>query len=361
MAETSNSTAPAVCFVVPSGVRSGEARQAYLHLSMVRHAGGRLVVAGDPESWFARQCRASEVPVIPIGAGLGGQRALQHQLKTHPVDVVHGFGFAGSQAAVKLGRSHDSASVVSLYDCDDLKPARKATHVLVADSACLAAAESVGVGSDRVTLHGFAVPDHSRLGAHTRETARTALRLEPDHVAVFVPGPLCADMGQDLLLSALDAGTDARLRVVLTGSRDTEYAREMHLRAAQMTTTVGGVVGQLADPSLLLGFDLCAAPVRAGHASHHVLASLNAGLPVLTHPVGAMADLIEDGESGMFALRETAAGWQRVLERALADPGELARMGECARLGFRSRCGMRASARRYLAILESLVVEPDTA
>ncbi|MEM6986247.1 MAG: glycosyltransferase [Pseudomonadota bacterium] len=355
MIDTTETTVPSVFFLVPSGAGSGEERQAFLHLSMARHAGSVVRAATDAETWLARQCRSAGVDLVPLSNGFGGDRALQHAIKTSSVDVLHGFGAAGASLAVKLARSADRVSIVSLFSPDNAKAAKKADHVLASDSGCARELERLGVDSDQLVVHGFAAPDQRRLGSHTRASARTALRLSDEQIAVYVPGPLRPDLGQDVLIAALEALGDERIRVFMTGARDTEFAREIHLQAAQLTATAGGMLGQIADPSLLQGFDLCAAPIRAPHACHHVLAAINAGLPLLTNPIGAMNDLVEDGESGMFALRDNTAGWVRILERALADTDDFERMGINAIAQFRAQCSMRRCARRYTAILKGLV------
>lgn len=360
MTNNVESSAPSVFFLVPPGAGSGEERQAFLHLSMARQAGSSVHAAMAPDTWFARQCRASDVNTFVIGSGFGAEKTLQKAVASTAAKLLHGFGAAGAALALKLGRALDLQTIVSLSSPGNSKAVRRASRVLVPDGGCLRALERAGLPPDRLVHHGLAAPDQSRIGSHTRASARAALKLADNQIALFAPGPLHADMGQDVLLEALASVEDPRLRVSLTGTRDSEFARAIDIQAAQHAATAGRMLGRLDDPSLLQAFDLCVAPIKSPHACHHVLAALSSGLPVVTNPIGAMNDLIEDGESGMFAVRDNAAGIARVLERALQDPDDFQRMGKNARKRFRAHCSMRRCARRYCALLDELAT-PETA
>jgi len=105
-----DASVPSLAVIAPDAAASGEARQAFLHASMARHAGIACRVAAPEASWLARQCRASGIDFIPITSGFAsgnGGRILSQSLKASP------------------------------------------------DSACVAALHQAGLDASRVTLHGF--------------------------------------------------------------------------------------------------------------------------------------------------------------------------------------------------------------
>ena len=354
-----DASVPSLAVIAPDAAASGEARQAFLHASMARHAGIACRVAAPEASWLARQCRASGIDFIPITSGFAsgnGGRILSQSLKASPPRVLHGFGVSGGLLAIRHRKSVGGAAVVSVFETAELRGLAKANHVLAADSACVAALHQAGLDASRVTLHGLAAPDQRKLGQHNRTTARAALRLGEEHIALLVPGPLHADLGQDTLLDAIDAIADHRLRVFLPGTKESEFGRRLHIQAAQMPAAAGGMIGRLDDPSLMQAFDACVAPIRRAHAAHHVLPALAAGLPVVCNPVGVLADLVVDGEQGMLTQRDDSAGLQKALTRMLLDVEEFSRMGRAASAAFQARASMRPASRRYVSLLRKLSV-----
>jgi glycosyltransferase involved in cell wall biosynthesis len=72
--------------------------------------------------------------------------------------------------------------------------------------------------------------------------------------------------------------------------------------------------------------DLLVVPSRFEVWSGIALEAMRAGLPVLTTPVGGLAEIVEDGVSGWHAAGSDHAAIQAALERLLADRDELERV-----------------------------------
>jgi glycosyltransferase involved in cell wall biosynthesis len=91
--------------------------------------------------------------------------------------------------------------------------------------------------------------------------------------------------------------------------------------------------------------DLALAPLpdndwSRGKCGLKVLQSMALAKAVVTSPVGAHLDLVEDGVSGRFAADEDA--WFAVLEELVADPAARARLGAAGRRVVETRYSIDA-------------------
>jgi glycosyltransferase involved in cell wall biosynthesis len=76
-------------------------------------------------------------------------------------------------------------------------------------------------------------------------------------------------------------------------------------------------------------------PFSRGKCGMKILMYQAAGIPVVCSPVGANAELVQEGETGFFA--RTGEEWIDRLRRLVADPEMAGRMGERGRLSVETR------------------------
>ena len=86
-----------------------------------------------------------------------------------------------------------------------------------------------------------------------------------------------------------------------------------------------------------------------GKCALKALLYMACGVPCIATPYGAVLDMIEDGENGLFA--DSPEAWASALER-LRDSALRQRMGAAARASVESRFSLRKAAPRLQAILE---------
>ncbi len=95
---------------------------------------------------------------------------------------------------------------------------------------------------------------------------------------------------------------------------------------------VEGPMSERERAARLPDFDLLAVPSRVGPWSEEALAAMWAGVPVLCTPVGALTELVLDGETGWHAAGEGAEPLRQALARLLAEPEELERVRSSGRI-----------------------------
>ena len=172
----------------------------------------------------------------------------------------------------------------------------------------------------------------------------------------------------EVVPTGLDAGryppkeqywTAGQLRLVWIGSRSTlkrlDPFRDMFSRLAR---AVPGVVLRViadaayeAEARLLAECDVGVAPLpdtpfTRGKCGFKILQYMAAGLPVIASPVGANADYVREGQTGLHA--GSAREWVAAIKRLAADAGLRESMGRAGR--------RRVEAEFDLAVLAPTVV-----
>jgi glycosyltransferase involved in cell wall biosynthesis len=169
-----------------------------------------------------------------------------------------------------------------------------------------------------------------------RDTARRALGLVPaDEVALFF-GYIREYKGLDVLLEAWQAVLAARPRARLLVAGDPvrlSSARRAELeRWAERLGAVHrfGYVPFQEVPRYFAAADLLVMPYRRISQSGVLYLALALGVPVVATRVGALPEMLRDGDTALLVPPESPAELAAALIRALADPelrGRLARGG----------------------------------
>ena len=92
-----------------------------------------------------------------------------------------------------------------------------------------------------------------------------------------------------------------------------------------------------------------------------VLEAMAQGLPVITRPVGGIADFFEDGVMGFLTESLDPGVYEKLLERIMREPQLAARMGEYNRRYAAHTFSAETVATRLLAIYERVIAGAGTA
>lgn len=180
----------------------------------------------------------------------------------------------------------------------------------------------LGVDPGRVWVLHNCVPDPG-----PRDPAR------PEVPQILFLGSLGTRKGVPELLAAL-AGDRMRAlpwRAVLAGDGEVEaYGREVDRLGLGERVRLTGWLPREATLDLRQNSDILVLPSHAEGLSMAVLEGLASGLAVVTTPVGAHAEVIRDGETGLFVPPGDVAALEAALARVVLDPdlrGTLADQG----------------------------------
>ncbi|HEX7181895.1 MAG TPA: glycosyltransferase family 4 protein, partial [Thermoanaerobaculia bacterium] len=216
-----------------------------------------------------------------------------------------------------------------------------------------------GLPSERVTAipHGNeAIFEELRDPAADEVALRTSLHLAPDEPVVLLFGTLSRYKGADLLLSAF-ARIAARLpqaRLVFAGFPSADFdlpahqtlARELgiedRVRWAPRYVESGEVAAWMALASVAVF------PYRTVYQSGALAVAQTFGVPVVASAVGAMPEVIVNGESGLLVPPGDLEALAAALLRVLEDSHLARRLGEGARRDARERFAWDRIARTIL-------------
>lgn len=217
------------------------------------------------------------------------------------------------------------------------------------------------------------------LGEADRGTVARALDAQPDRITrlrncVPDPGPRPQDRADDgvvrivflgslgrrkgvpeLLAALADRGIPREgWRATLAGDGEVERYREeaARLGLADRVELTGWVDAEQAA-GLRAASDILVLPSRAEGFAMAVLEGLAQGLAVVTTPVGAHGEVLEDGRNCLLVPPGDAPALAQALGRLIRDRGLRERLGEEGRRLFLSEFGMDG----YVRALEALQAE----
>jgi glycosyltransferase involved in cell wall biosynthesis len=349
------------------GFAGGETQVMGLTAELLR-AGHRAELVCDPAGELWRRAQAAGIRCHPlrvrnsidVAAGL----RLRALLRANRFDVAH-FHTARAHALAPFARGAARALIVTRRM--DYRPNRifarwlfnRAVDGVAAISPAVAdALESAGVPRAGIAIIPSGV-DCERFRPPTaseRRTARARFALEESAAVVGAIGALESRKGHRELIDAMAALKTARpLICVIAGDGGLRGELAAQIDRLGVAHKVR-LLGRLEDPrELLWALDIFAMPSLKEGLGVAALEAMACGLPVVASRTGGLADLIEDGRTGML-VAPGAAGALADGIAALADaPARRVKIGSAAAARVRSYYTMAAMAERTLALYRECI------
>ena len=221
----------------------------------------------------------------------------------------------------------------------------------------------IGVRPDRIVVVPNGVPA-ARFPPATptaRAAARAALGVPeppgstPVPVVVFV-GALAPEKGADLAVPAVGRIDGAQLVIAGAGVE----ADRLERLAGEVAPGRVHFAGTAADAAPLYhAADLLVLPSRGGDAMPAVIIEAGlCGLPVVSTAIGAIPEMVVDGETGYVVAPDDLDGITDRIGRLLTDPVARAAMGEAARDRCLDRYEIAPVAEGWDAVLRRVADAP---
>jgi GT2 family glycosyltransferase len=172
-----------------------------------------------------------------------------------------------------------------------------------------------------------------RLAGHDRSSARAALGIDEDEIAVTLLGTVCERKGQHDLVRALHLLPQGRprLRVFIVGERPNEYSRKLHAEAERLSGNGGmsvQIVVETGQPLIYLqASDIAVCTSRSECYPRVVLEKMYFGLPLITTPVFGIAEQVRRDVNALFYHPGDVAQLAAHLTRLVTDAELRARLG----------------------------------
>lgn len=294
---------------------------------------------------------ARHAPVHCLGAGRAGRLAwiprLRRLVTDRRFDIVHThMPQPAVVARLILPRKrpvfvHTEHNVWQRYRritswSNALTYGRNATALAVSEGVAESIRQPRGLGHSpwpdvQVLIHGIDLATVCT-GPTARAEARRRLAIRPDELVVGSVGNFTAKKDHGLLLRAV-AGLRSQLsglRVVLVGSGplENDLRREADRLGIAEIVTFTGSRGDV--PELLPGFDVFALSSRHEGLPIALIEAMAAGLPPVATRVGGVAEIVEDGVSGILVAAGNSGAFAAGLAALLTDPARRAEIGAAA-------------------------------
>jgi glycosyltransferase involved in cell wall biosynthesis len=185
--------------------------------------------------------------------------------------------------------------------------------------------------------------------------ARAALGLPAQGPLIGIVATLRSWKGHRFLLEAFAGLPDRNARLVVVGDGPQRGALEALAKALAIADRVRFPGNQADVVPWLCAFDVFCLPSTANEGVPQALMQAMAcGIPVVTTPVGSIAEIVQDGMTGLLVAPGDAAALRGAIEKVLGDGGLRARLGAQAREAALQRFGEDRMVEKMLDVFTVL-------
>ena len=207
-----------------------------------------------------------------------------------------------------------------------------------------------------VDLDEFA-PDAAR-----RAELREALGFGPEDIVIGTVGNRNRTKAHEVFVEAARIASrdraDLRFRILgdMSPANAASYEREVMAPARASGLMENGILGFVDQgvrvPDFLRAADVFLLTSRVEGAPTVLIEAMACGLPVVSTTVGSVAEIVEEGETGLLAPSGDAQGLAGGLLRLVADPALRSRLGASGRAAAERRFGISQCVARHVEAYE---------
>lgn len=231
-------------------------------------------------------------------------------------------------------------------------------HVGVSEGMRRAAIRHLGIAFDKIVAISngvdLALYDCNRAA---RAAARRELGLDPDALVVGSVGILNQTKNFQLLvqIAKLVINRHSGLQFIIVG--DGDQRRKLESMVAELGLRHSVILpGFRADISrVLAALDIFALTSRSEGFGLAVAEAMASGLPCVAFDVGALGELVVDGQTGFLVTAGNAEAFTIALSRLIAEPVLRFGMGQAARVRVQELFSVDLMVRRYNELYDRLV------
>ena len=233
-------------------------------------------------------------------------------------------------------------------------------HVGVSEGMRRAAIRHLGIAPGKIV----AIPNGIDLALYasnraSRIAVRRELGLDPDALVVGSVGILNHTKNFQLLvmIAKLFISRHSGLQFVIVG--DGDQRRELESMVAKLGLRHSVILpGFRADiPRVLAALDIFALTSRSEGFGLAVAEAMASGLPAVAFDVGALGELVVDGQTGFLVTAGNTAAFAIALSRLIEEPELRFAMGQAAQARARALFPVDLMVRRYNELYDRLAAE----
>jgi len=324
-----------------------------LHLAVREGSPLMSALAGHPIHWHELGLR-NALDIISA-------QAIANAIRKNQIDILHAhlardYTFCGVAARIAARLGNPVGFYITRHHFNPIKSNPLYAWTIGEARALIAVSESVRESlaeafpdlADRIiTIPNWI--DAGGCGSLSREEARARLGVTK-RLAVGLVGQITRLKRQDLFIESAARlirerhWSDAEFLIVgEAGPDDEAYLNQLRETANRLRVSdhlrFTGYVENL--PAMLAAFDVIAAPSDNEAFSLALVEAMASGCPVVATRVGGMAEIVEDGVTGLLVDRDSAHSLTVALARLLADKRLREKIGGVARASVIERFDRR--------------------
>ena len=306
--------------------------------------GHEVTVTCPPHARMAEEAARYGVPVVPLPIefrSIAGFVAMRRHLAASGCDIVNTHSSADSWlAALACATLPQPPAIVRTRHISAPVSGNFANRWLYRQ------AQAVVTTGERLRQHlisrlgidptrGVSIPtgiDTERFRQPAdKAAAKAALGLDPSHRHLGIVATLRSWKGHLFLLDAFARLNRPDLRLLIVGTGPMRPQIEEKVAALNLADRVI-LAGQRSDPERWLqALDIFCLPSYANEGvPQAILQAMLCALPIVTTPVGAILEAVQDGESALVVPPQDAPALAAAIGRLLDDPALAAHLGEKA-------------------------------
>jgi glycosyltransferase involved in cell wall biosynthesis len=290
------------------------------------------------------------VPVVSMPIEFktwAGFLSLRNYLSTHSFDVVNTHSSADSwltglacstlQRAPAIVRTRHISAPVSGNPLNRWLYGRASRVVTTGESLRLQLLAALGLDPGKIVSVPTGI-DTTRFSPVDKVTARLALKLDPAKRYVGIVATLRSWKGHSYLIDAFSRLEQPNLHLLIVGDGPQLPAIREKIAAMGIEGRVS-LPGQQTNPEMWLGaMDVFCLPSYANEGVPQALVqAMMCGLPIVTTPVGAILEAVEDSKSALVVPPKDAPALATAIGCLLDDSDLGNRLGATARLAAEQR------------------------
>ncbi len=246
-----------------------------------------------------------------------------------------------------------------LYAAAERRTATWATRIIaVSDGIATELIQRYGIDPEKVTIIPNGIDPERLQPIRNPDAMREDLGIGSSVPLILQVGRLTSQKGYDLLIRAMprvrEQHPDVQLLCVGEGPDRPQLEA---LAANHRVSDCVHFVGHREDvPDWLDAADLVALASRSEGMPYTLLEAMALGNAVVATRIGGIADVVEDGTTGVLVPPENAPALADAIINLLAEPRSRERIGEAARTEILQSYTAEATARAVVDLYEDLVV-----
>lgn len=348
-----------IIFVLHSHGAGGAERHLLQLMQGLSASGIECIYAGPLDGWLGQQLQTAGFRCNHISftgfLDLLSMLRLVRLIRYERADIVHGHLTRGAYYSGLAAKFSRTVNVATAHSTNAGKWFGRAKRIIAVSDAVNRFLVACGYPQNKIRTVHHGVPDYASLSRLSRETMHAELKLNKElntapvlaMVARFMPAK-----GHDVALRALASIKQKDWTLVLAGSLETPYAKEMQALADQLGIADRiRFIGHRDDVHNIYGsIDILLAPSRREALSLTLLEAAAFSLPIVATDVGGIGEAVADGETGLLVPTEDPAALAHAIGTLLDNTDLRHQMGRNARQRYEQFFTLQGMTDRTIAV-----------